>query len=138
MKKYLFLFVLMLAIGCLSAKEGDRIMNDSKVKVRFQFVHVFASQDTPNTNTYEVFIDNKLVFKDRIIDDTDGHKYLNRIIEIEKGKHLLEVRYEELKSSAKIGREFDKNIGFQVISYGDSYKNLKLEEFPFDKVFLID
>ena len=122
----------------ISPKKGDSKMNDNTVLVRFNFVYVFLSHDTPNTNTYEVFIDNKLVLKDQLIDNTGGHMPFDRKIKIEKGKHLLEIRYKETKASNKVEQEFSKDTGFKVTSYGNNYKNLKLEEFPFNKVFGID
>ena len=112
-----------------------------KVTLRLWFVYEYEKGGTPGTNTYKVFVDNKLVIDVVHIDDTGGHKPLDKRVKVGKGRHEVRVEYLENKSSAKIEDDFQEDTGLEVSSYYDrdsGLKKLRLERFDFGKVFVID
>jgi hypothetical protein len=147
MKKILILCSIFLITGCAIKSKGDSAMAKEKIKIRFFFSHLFYEGDDPSTNTFKVYIDKKLVVNEIHIDRMKGHHFLQKIVEVEKGHHVIEAKYLEINATGKYEKEFTDNIGLEVYSGASpdgvpSVEDLdKVElyfnEFPFNKVFKI-
>ena len=70
-----------------------------------------------------------------------------RIVEIDKGHHIIEAKYIEINATGKYEKEFTGNIGLKVYSDAspdgipsvEDFDKVELyfNEFPFNKVFKI-
>ncbi|GEM_PF-2715813 len=120
--------------------------NKQKIKIRLKLEYVFLDEDTPNKNTFTVFVDGKKRFKKTHADST-GHRPLQTIVETTKGHHKIEVQYAELNAKGVYSANLKNDIGLEVcpkLSQGiepsivNSKKNkLFFNKFPFKKIFYI-